>query len=63
MVLAVYIPPQAPAPGQALRTTSKRAASSMRPAAKAPEVFFQGFEFFEFFRAELFCFNLEADEF
>jgi hypothetical protein len=63
MVLAVYIPPQAPAPGQALRTTSKRAASSMRPAAKAPEVFFQGFEFSEFFRAELFCFNLEADEF
>ena len=36
MVLAVYIPPQAPAPGQALRTTSKREASSMRPAAKAP---------------------------
>ena len=32
IVLAVYIPPHAPAPGQALRTISKRSASSMLPA-------------------------------
>ena len=30
MVLAVYMPPQAPGPGQALRTISARSASSMR---------------------------------
>ena len=36
MVLAVYIPPQAPAPGQARRTMSKRASSSKRPAIISP---------------------------
>ena len=36
MVLAVYMPPQAPAPGHEWRTMSERLASSMRPAEKAP---------------------------
>ncbi len=36
MVLAVYMPPHAPAPGHELRTMSKRVASSMRPEEKAP---------------------------
>ena len=36
IVLAVYIPPQAPAPGQAFRTMSKRSDSSMVPARYWP---------------------------
>ena len=32
MVLAVYMPPQEPAPGQALRSTELSLTSSMRPA-------------------------------
>lgn len=36
IVLAVYIPPHAPAPGQALRTMSRRYSSSMSPAFSAP---------------------------
>ena len=36
IVLAVYMPPQAPAPGQAWRTMSKRVASSMRSAMNSP---------------------------
>jgi hypothetical protein len=36
MVLAVYMPPQAPAPGQAWRTTSARRESSIRPATYSP---------------------------
>lgn len=36
IVLAVYMPPHAPAPGQALRTMSKRCSSEMRLAAMAP---------------------------
>mmetsp|Transcript_80 Transcript_80/g.178 ORF Transcript_80/g.178 Transcript_80/m.178 type:complete len:206 (-) Transcript_80:693-1310(-) len=36
MVLAVYMPPQAPAPGQELRTVSKRVASSTLPATNSP---------------------------
>ena len=37
MVLAVYIPPQAPGPGQAWRTTSNRSSSAIFLTAKAPE--------------------------
>ena len=37
MVLAVYIPPQAPAPGQALRTTSLYSFSSIVPATFSPQ--------------------------
>ena len=37
MVLAVYIPPQAPGPGHAWRTTSNRSSSAIFPTAKAPE--------------------------
>jgi hypothetical protein len=33
MVLAVYMPPQAPGPGQELRTRSKRSASVISSAA------------------------------
>ncbi len=36
MVLAVYMPPHAPAPGHAFLTTSKRSASDMSSAAYAP---------------------------
>ena len=36
MVLAVYMPPQAPAPGQAWRTMSLRSASSMLPEINSP---------------------------
>ena len=36
MVFAVYIPPQAPAPGQALRTMSRSSPSSMVPAMYRP---------------------------
>ena len=36
MVFAVYMPPQAPGPGQALRTISVRSASSMLPARYWP---------------------------
>jgi hypothetical protein len=36
MVLAVYIPPHAPAPGQALRTVSMRVASSDLPDTNSP---------------------------
>ena len=36
IVLAVYMPPQAPAPGQAWRTTSRRSASVILPAMSAP---------------------------
>mmetsp|Transcript_81464 Transcript_81464/g.213877 ORF Transcript_81464/g.213877 Transcript_81464/m.213877 type:complete len:291 (+) Transcript_81464:459-1331(+) len=36
IVFAVYMPPHAPAPGMALRTTSARAASSMPPVMKLP---------------------------
>mmetsp|Transcript_11041 Transcript_11041/g.20034 ORF Transcript_11041/g.20034 Transcript_11041/m.20034 type:complete len:390 (+) Transcript_11041:309-1478(+) len=36
IVLAVYMPPQAPAPGQACRTTSRRSSSSMVPAMYLP---------------------------
>ena len=36
MVLAVYMPPHAPAPGHALRTMSARWRSSIRFAAQAP---------------------------
>ena len=36
MVLAVYIPPQEPAPGQALRSTSSSSAASIFPAACSP---------------------------
>ena len=36
MVLAVYIPPQAPAPGQEWRTMSPRRVSSIRPATYSP---------------------------
>jgi len=36
-VLAVYIPPQAPGPGHAWRTTSNRSSSAILPTVKAPE--------------------------
>jgi hypothetical protein len=36
MVLAVYWPPQAPAPGQAASSTALSSLSSMWPALKAP---------------------------
>jgi hypothetical protein len=36
IVLAVYMPPQAPAPGQDFRTMSPRRASSIRPATYSP---------------------------
>ena len=36
MVLAVYIPPQEPAPGQAFRSTSSSSAASIFPAACSP---------------------------
>ena len=36
IVFAVYIPPQAPAPGHAWRTISFRLFSSMRPARYSP---------------------------
>ena len=36
MVLAVYIPPQEPAPGQALRSTDINLTSSIRPALYCP---------------------------
>ena len=36
IVLAVYMPPQAPAPGQAFCTTSSRCSSVNRLLAKAP---------------------------
>jgi hypothetical protein len=36
MVFAVNWPPQAPAPGQALSSTSFRADASILPAAQAP---------------------------
>ena len=36
MVLAVYMPPQAPGPGMAVFSTSSSWLSSMRPAARAP---------------------------
>ena len=36
MVFAVYMPPQAPAPGQALRTISARSSSPMVPARNWP---------------------------
>jgi len=36
MVLAVYIPPQAPAPGQACRTTSNLSSSLIFPTVYAP---------------------------
>ena len=37
IVLAVYIPPQAPAPGQALRITFLYSSSSMVPATFSPQ--------------------------
>jgi hypothetical protein len=37
IVLAVYMPPHAPAPGQELRTMSCLAASSMTPLENAPK--------------------------
>ena len=37
MVLAVYIPPQAPAPGQALRITFMYSFSSIFPATFSPQ--------------------------
>ena len=36
IVLAVYMPPHAPAPGHELRTVSKRAASSALPDTNSP---------------------------
>ncbi len=36
MVLAVYWPPQAPAPGQATSSSSRRSASVIFPASRAP---------------------------
>ncbi len=36
MVLAVYWPPQAPAPGQAASSTARSSLSSILPALKAP---------------------------
>jgi len=36
IVFAVYIPPQAPAPGQALRTISRRVSSSIAPDRNFP---------------------------
>ena len=36
MVLAVYMPPQDPLPGMALRSMASSSASSMRPAACSP---------------------------
>lgn len=36
MVFAVYMPPQAPSPGQALATMSARSASVMRPDRNSP---------------------------
>ena len=36
MVLAVYMPPQAPAPGQALRTMARWRPSSMLPRTSSP---------------------------
>ena len=36
IVLAVYMPPHAPAPGQAWRTTSRRSASVILPISCAP---------------------------
>ena len=36
MVLAVYIPPQAPAPGQELRTMARRSSSPMLPERNSP---------------------------
>jgi len=36
MVLAVYIPPQAPGPGQLLLTMALRVSSSISPAMNSP---------------------------
>ena len=36
MVLAVYIPPQAPSPGQMARSMASTSARLIRPAAQAP---------------------------
>jgi hypothetical protein len=36
MVLAVYMPPQDPAPGQAWRSTASSSSSEMRPALYSP---------------------------
>ena len=36
MVLAVYMPPQEPTPGQEWRSTSSSSASSIRPALYSP---------------------------
>jgi len=36
MVLAVYIPPQEPAPGQALRSTSRSSAAGSTARASRP---------------------------
>jgi hypothetical protein len=36
IVLAVYMPPQAPAPGQLWRTMSLRSSSVMLPARNSP---------------------------
>ena len=36
IVLAVYMPPQAPGPGHAVHSMPWRSSSSMRPALKAP---------------------------
>ena len=36
IVLAVYMPPHAPAPGQACATTSARSSSLNRPAKNSP---------------------------
>ncbi len=36
MVLAVYIPPQAPAPGQLRRTIAARSSSEILPARYSP---------------------------
>jgi hypothetical protein len=37
IVLAVYMPPQAPGPGHPWRTTSNRSSSAILPTVKAPE--------------------------
>ena len=36
MVFAVYMPPQAPSPGQMARSMASTSARDMRPAAQAP---------------------------
>lgn len=41
IVFAVYIPPHAPGPGQACRTTSNRSSSVISSAAYAPEYAFK----------------------